>query len=97
MMIPEPHDLGEHFALAARRLDSANFAESGERSFRFHDQADELHHAAARLRDASLAHAAHGSLQPAAGAWNGGGHAARDWRNCSILVSRRASISPNRV
>ena len=39
------------------RLDAADFAERGERAFRFHDQADELDDAAARFGHARLAHA----------------------------------------
>src|ERR1035441_771871 len=37
MMIPKTDHFREHVRLAARRLDAHDFAQSGERTFRFHD------------------------------------------------------------
>ena len=96
MVVPKSDNFRERLLLAATGKNSANLAKRGDGAFRFHDEADELHHAAARFRDAHLAHAAQGVLQTAVG-WNGRRHAVSDCRTCSILVSRRASTRPKRV
>jgi hypothetical protein len=45
-----------------RGFDATDFAQRGDGAFGFDDQADELHHAAARLSDARFAHTARGAL-----------------------------------
>jgi hypothetical protein len=57
MMIPKADYLGECDAVVPRGFNPANFADGGDGTFRFDDQADDLHDAAACLRDARLAHA----------------------------------------
>jgi hypothetical protein len=69
MMIPEPDHFREGFAIVARRLNAANFAERREGSFRFHHEADELDDAAALFRDARLTHPAGSVLQAAGSTW----------------------------
>jgi hypothetical protein len=57
MMIPKPDNLGERDAVVPRGFNPANFTDGGDGTLRFNDQPDDLHDAAARLRDARLAHA----------------------------------------
>ncbi len=97
MMVAEADDFRQRLAVVPRRLDPAHFAHRGQRAFGFDDEADELDDAAAGFRHARLAHAAGGGLQPGQRTWNGGHHALKVWRSCSSFVSRRASITPNRV
>src|SRR5579872_7117773 len=97
MVIPKSDDFGQRDFLPLRRLDSANFAQSGNRSFGLNNQADELHHPAANLCQARLAHSLQSGVKPSAPAWNGGFHEEMAAANCSTLTSRRASIRPNLV
>src|SRR5262245_43944658 len=78
-------------------MDAADFADGGDGALRLDHQPDDLHDAAARLRDARAAHPLQGGLEPVDLAGLGGFHAVRDSRNCSSLVSRRASRTPKRV
>ena len=96
-MIPKTDNFRQRLAVVPRGLNPAHFAQSGERAFGFDDEADELHDPTAGFRHARLAHASGGVLQPGRGTWNGRHHALKVWRSCSSLVSRRASITPNRV
>jgi len=64
MMISETNDFSERFAIAMGGLDAANLANGGSGAFGFDDEADQLHHASARFRDASRAHAFERGIQP---------------------------------
>jgi hypothetical protein len=64
MMISEAYNFRQRFAVLSCRLNPANLAHRGQRTFRLDDKADELHDAPARLGDTRLTYAPGGVLQP---------------------------------
>ena len=97
VMIPKTDDLGERDAVMPGGFNPADFADSGDGTLRLDDQPDDLHDAAARLRDPRLAHALQRGVKPFGRTGHCGFHLDKDSRICSSLVSRRASSRPKRV
>ncbi len=78
MVVPKPDDLGERDTVVSRGFDAADFPDGGDGAFRFDDQPDDLHDAAARLGDARRAHAPERGVEATGRTWHGGFHAEID-------------------
>src|ERR1700677_956201 len=97
MMVSKADHFRERAFAIPAGLDMANLTHRCVRSFRFHDQSNQLHDAPACFSDLCLTDTLDGVLQAVVRRWNCRGHKSTAFRSCSSLVSLNASTSPNRV
>src|SRR4051812_9155242 len=99
MIIPKPNHLGQRAALVTPGFDAAHFADCRQWTLGFDDQSCKLDDPAAAFDHTRLSYLGQRAAESGKGRRTGSGcaHAAKDFCKAPILVSRRASIVPNRV